>query len=64
VLKRRLGRTDFEASVVGYTFCQGCGYCLSECPQWIDIQSMFRLLVFHQQYGMKEWAERMYREDH
>jgi len=53
-----------RAKEVGYTFCQGCGYCLSECPQGIDIQSVFRLLVFHQQYGMKEWSERVYHENH
>ena len=36
----------------------------SECPQGIDIQSVFRLLVFHQQYGVKERSERVYHEDH
>ncbi len=25
---------------------------------------MFRLLVFHQQYGMKEWAENVYHDEH
>ncbi len=53
-----------RAKEVGYTFCQGCGYCLSKCPQGIDIQGVFRLLVFHQQYGMKEWSERVYHENH
>ncbi len=53
-----------RAKEVGYTFCQGCGYCLPECPQGIDIQSVFRLLVFHQQYGVKEWAKNVYHEEH
>ena len=53
-----------RAKEVGYTFCEGCGYCWPLCPKGIFIQDVFRLLVFHEQYGMKEWAETVYREDH
>jgi predicted aldo/keto reductase-like oxidoreductase len=53
-----------RAQKVGYTFCQGCGYCIPECPEGIDPQGVFRLLVFYEQYGMKEWAVQKYREQH
>lgn len=53
-----------RAKEVGFTFCEGCGYCWPLCPKGIAIQDVFRLLVFHEQYGMKEWAETVYREDH
>jgi len=53
-----------RAKEIGFTFCQGCGYCLPVCPQGIWIQDVFRLLVFHEQYGMREWAKTLYREQH
>lgn len=53
-----------RAKEVGFTFCQGCGYCLPLCPKGIGIQDVFRLLVSHEQYGMKEWAKTIYREEH
>lgn len=53
-----------RAKEVGYTFCEGCGYCWPLCPKGIFIPDVFRLLVFHEQYGMKEWAKTVYQEDH
>ena len=53
-----------KAQSLGFTFCQGCGYCLPCCPEEIDIQAVFRLLSFHQQYGMVDYAQSSYRERH
>ncbi len=53
-----------RAKEVGFTFCQGCGYCPPLCPQGIRIDEVFRLLVFHEQYGMREWAKIVYQESH
>jgi hypothetical protein len=57
-------RLKERASTAGYTFCQGCGYCLPLCPEGINIQEVFRLWVFHDQYGLGEYARYNYREYH
>jgi len=57
-------RTALQARARGtlYTFCQGCGYCLPQCPEDIDIPRIFKLQVLLEQYRMKEYARVTYRE--
>ena len=50
-----------KAGGLGFTFCQGCGYCVPECPEEIDIPEVFRLQVFHDQYGMTDYTKSAYR---
>jgi hypothetical protein len=49
---------------LGFTFCQGCGYCVPDCPEEIDIPEVFRLQTFHDQYGMTGYAKSTYRNRH
>ena len=53
-----------KAKGLGFTFCQGCGYCLPECPEEIAIAEVFRLHTFHDQYGMTGYAKAQFRERH
>ena len=53
-----------RARKVGFTFCQGCGYCLPQCPEGIDIPEVFKLQVLYQQYGMINYAHDAYRESY
>ncbi len=53
-----------KAKGLGLTFCQGCSYCVSECPQEINIPEVFRLLAFHEQYGMTGYARATFRSQH
>lgn len=50
-----------KASGLGLTFCQGCGYCVPECPEEINIPEVLRLQAFHDQYGMTGYAKATYR---
>ncbi len=59
-----LARLKERARVSGYTFCRGCGYCLPVCEQEIDIREVFRLFVFHEQYGLKELAKERFQKYH
>lgn len=53
-----------KANELGFTFCQGCGYCVPDCPEEIDIPEVFRLQTFHDQYGMTGYAKSAYRSRH
>ncbi|MFC1983560.1 aldo/keto reductase [Chloroflexota bacterium] len=53
-----------KARGLGSTFCQGCNYCVSECPQEINIPEVFRLLAFHEQYGMTGYARAVFQSQH
>ena len=53
-----------KAETLGFTFCQGCGYCVPECPEEINIPEVFRLQTFHDQYGMMGYAKATYRTRH
>lgn len=41
-------------------FCTGCGYC-QPCPQRVRIPDIFRLMNFHNVYGVKDWAKQQYK---
>jgi len=41
-------------------FCTGCGYC-QPCPQRVRIPDIFRLMNFHNIYGVKDWANQQYK---
>ena len=58
------GALSERAKTLGFTFCQGCGYCLPNCPEKINIQEVFRLLAFHDQYGMTGYAKAVFRAWH
>ncbi len=49
-----------KAEGLGFTFCQGCGYCVPECPEGINIPEVFRLQAFHDQYGLTLYAKDSY----
>ncbi len=51
-----------RAAAAGFTFCQGCGYCLPLCPEGINIQEVFRLWVFNDRYGLGEYSRRNFQE--
>ncbi|MFC1897216.1 aldo/keto reductase [Chloroflexota bacterium] len=53
-----------KARGLGITFCQGCSYCVNECPQEINIPEVFRLLAFHEQYGMTGYARTVFQSQH
>jgi len=53
-----------KAEKLGFTFCQGCGYCVPDCPEGINIPEVFRLQAFHDQYGMTEYAKDTYHREH
>ncbi len=53
-----------RARQVGFTFCTNCGYCLPLCPNEINIPEVFKLQVFYEQYGMKEYAREVYQQEH
>ncbi|MFC2007716.1 aldo/keto reductase [Chloroflexota bacterium] len=52
-----------KAKELGFTFCQGCGYCLPECPEGINIAEVFRLQTFHDQYGLTNYARDSFRRN-
>jgi len=53
-----------RARQMGFTFCTNCGYCLPLCADGINIAEVFKLQVFYEQYGMKEYAREVYRQEH
>ncbi len=40
-------------------YCRDCGKCLP-CPQNINIPAVLRFHTFHQTYGLKKWARKLY----
>jgi len=57
-------RLKERARSAGYTFCTGCGYCLPVCEEGIDIREVFRLWVFHDQYGLRGLAKERFQQYH
>lgn len=61
---------DQQASIVAYMstlakmgekYCTGCRYCLP-CPQKVAIPFIFELKIYHDVYGMTEYAQKAYRK--
>ena|GEM_PF-4696629 len=42
-------------------YCTGCDYCKPCCPQEINIAHIFRAMNYHKIYGLKEYAQSMYK---
>lgn len=44
---------------LGSVFCRRCGYC-AQCPQGIDIPTVFIFSGYKERYGLGNWAEERY----
>ena len=49
----------FEVRFDG-NYCRDCGLCLP-CPQNLDIAAILRFHTLYTAYGLKNWAEKLYR---
>ncbi|MBS3762772.1 MAG: aldo/keto reductase, partial [Planctomycetes bacterium] len=43
-------------------FCRRCEYCLSACPEEINITGILLFATYSQRYGLTDWAQRRYSE--
>lgn len=50
-----------EYHALGKRFCTGCKYCMP-CPSGVDIPGLFSIRNYDRVFGLRDWAERSYRD--
>lgn len=57
----RIAKALDEIKGLADLYCTGCEYCLP-CPQNINIPKLFNIMNYHNVYGLKDYAENLYKE--